>query len=66
MADGRAAGLEVLKLSLRGDDTCPVLHAEPVHLLRELPGEFLGQVSAQQILAKRLQDPLLHLAAADR
>ena len=58
--------LDPLQLAFRTAQTCPLLHAKPVHLLRELAAELLEEFMAHQLVLKRAQHPLLDFGSRDR
>jgi hypothetical protein len=46
--------------------SCPLLHPEPIHLLRELAAELLEEVLPHQLVLQGAEDPLLNLVPRDR
>jgi hypothetical protein len=58
--------LDALELALGAAQAGPLLHPQPVHLLRELAAELLEEVLAHQLLLKRSSARAPRPPAADR
>ncbi|HYT67904.1 MAG TPA: hypothetical protein VEL51_15855 [Vicinamibacterales bacterium] len=58
--------LHPLQLALGTTQAGPVLHAQPIHLLRELAAELLEEVLAHQLVLERPQHALLDFLTRDR